>query len=159
MHRLPRHLGARQEKTNPAEGQDYGPQRGILIGTKGFEKEDTMIEPPPVRPAHVTDGMSKTACVAECSGRGAAFKKDGSLDALNGAWASGSNVTHIKGRINGAPAEDSWADERIYSEHPGGANVLMADGSVQFMTEDISGSMIRAYCSRNGGETADDNAE
>jgi len=148
--------GPDRKKTNPAEGADYGRQRGILIGTKGLPNADTIIEPPAIRPANVTDGMSKTACVTECTGRGVDLKKSGEVDSLNGAWASGSNVSHIDEKINEVQPPKAWEDERIFSEHSGGANMLMADGSVMFATEDTSGKVIRSWCSRDGGETVDE---
>lgn len=146
--------GPDKKEVNPVDGEEYGRQRGILIGTKGIDPDKTMIEPPDVRPSHVTDGMSHTMCVAECVGRGIVVKDDGDIS-LNGAWASGSNITHIDGRVNSKKPEKSWEKERIYSEHRGGANTLMADGSVRFLTEEVSGSVIRSLCSRNGGEIVD----
>ncbi|TWT88821.1 hypothetical protein Mal64_23090 [Pseudobythopirellula maris] len=147
--------GPKHDKKNPVDGMDYGRQRGVLLGTKGLPDEDTVIEPPAVTPAKITDGMSHTACVAECSGRGADVKKSGEVDALNGAWASGSNVTHIAGRVNDTPPPDAWKDERIFSEHRGGANLLMAGGSVRFLSERVEANVIRSLSSRDGGETID----
>jgi prepilin-type N-terminal cleavage/methylation domain-containing protein/prepilin-type processing-associated H-X9-DG protein len=40
----------------------------------------------------------------------------------------------------------------MYSEHPGGANVLLGDGSVRFVSELIHQPTWAALCSRNGGE-------
>jgi type II secretory pathway pseudopilin PulG len=42
------------------------------------------------------------------------------------------------------------------SEHPGGSQFLMADASVQFITEDISLRNLYAYASRAGGEVVVD---
>jgi prepilin-type processing-associated H-X9-DG protein len=42
----------------------------------------------------------------------------------------------------------------IGSHHPGGAHVLMADGSVRFLSNDTDPAVVRALCTR----TADDNA-
>ena len=150
--------GPHRNKRNPADGFDYGRQRGILIGTKGLPDEDTIISPPSIKPSHVIDGMSRTAVVTECTGRGADVTGSGEIDSLNGAWASGSNVTHIAGRVNATLPPDAWREERIFSEHPGGANLLMADGSVHFLSEDVAAQVIRSLCSRNGGEVIDDDA-
>ena len=38
------------------------------------------------------------------------------------------------------------------SRHPGGANVLFADGRVAFLTEDTDASLHRALHSIHGGE-------
>ena len=71
----------------------------MLIGTKGLPLEDELIEPPPITSAKITDGLSHTICVTECTGRGVSIK-DGKIDALHGAWASGNNVSHIDGGVN-----------------------------------------------------------
>lgn len=41
----------------------------------------------------------------------------------------------------------------LYSYHPGGAHVLLCDGSVNFLSETISGIVFSAMISRDGGET------
>lgn len=145
--------GPNKDKDNPVTKSPYGPQRGILIGTKGLEDEATLMIPTPVTAARITDGLSNTLCVIECTGRGVGYKNSGDFDGLNGAWASGANISHIKGSINGSSPPDAWNDERPFSDHSGGANTLACDGSVTFMTEDMSPSLLRAYCSRDGEET------
>ncbi len=133
--------------------EPYGRQRGVLIGTKGLEDEDTIIEPPPITPAQVTDGLTNTFCVAECSGRGVEFDDEsGKIKSLNGTWASGSNVSHITKPINGAKTPKAWYDEVIMSDHPGGAHLLMCDGSVQFGSDDMDESVLMALASRDGEE-------
>lgn len=42
--------------------------------------------------------------------------------------------------------------ERMYSLHPGGANVLMGDGSVRFIKQSINLVTWQALSSRAGGE-------
>jgi prepilin-type N-terminal cleavage/methylation domain-containing protein/prepilin-type processing-associated H-X9-DG protein len=48
--------------------------------------------------------------------------------------------------------------DEMYSLHPGGANVLLGDGSVHFIKESIHLRVWQSLCSRNGGEvvSADD---
>jgi prepilin-type processing-associated H-X9-DG protein len=50
-------------------------------------------------------------------------------------------------------ANPRW-DESIgfRSFHPGGANFLLGDGSVRFVSEGIDGPTYRAYASRANGE-------
>lgn len=145
--------GPDKDKANPASGEDYGRQRGVLIGTKGFPDEDTITEPPSVTAARITDGLSNTLVLVECTGRGADLKKStGEVQSLNGAWASGGNISHIKKGINEEVVPDAWEDERIISDHPGGANSLAADGSVHFLTNAMEPSVIRSLCSRDGDE-------
>ena len=147
--------GPDKKKSNPVDGADYGPQRGILVGTKGLEKEDVLIEPTKITTARVTDGLSSTLMVIECSGRGADVNSSGEVKSLNGAWALGGNITHIKKGINDEVPPEVWENERVFSDHPGGANALAADGSVHFLTDDMEPKVLRCYCSRDGGETVE----
>ncbi|REJ91040.1 MAG: DUF1559 domain-containing protein [Planctomycetota bacterium] len=43
----------------------------------------------------------------------------------------------------------------LYSYHEGGAQVTLGDGSVHFLSENISGAVFSALISRDGGETID----
>jgi prepilin-type N-terminal cleavage/methylation domain-containing protein/prepilin-type processing-associated H-X9-DG protein len=47
----------------------------------------------------------------------------------------------------------SYDDGEIYSFHPGGANVALADGSVRFMQKNISIRTLARLCTASGGET------
>jgi prepilin-type N-terminal cleavage/methylation domain-containing protein/prepilin-type processing-associated H-X9-DG protein len=143
--------GPDKDAKHPVTKELYGRQRGVLIGTKGLRDEEELIEPTPITSAKITDGLSHTMCVTECTGRGVDVK-DGQIDALNGAWASGINVTHIDKGVNDAVPPDVWRDERIFSDHPGGAHVLMCDGSVHFFNNETKKSLIRWLCSRDGEE-------
>ena len=41
----------------------------------------------------------------------------------------------------------------INSEHPGGANVLFADGSVTFLAESTPWNVLQALCIRDDGQS------
>ena len=146
--------GPDKDAKNPATGSDYGRQGGVLLGTKGLPNEDTITEPPPMRLQLITDGLSNTMCVTECTGRGVDVD-NGVVNELNGTWASGSNVTHIVGGVNQKSPPGVWYNERIYTEHGTGAHSLMCDGSVHFMTNDMDIAVVLFLCSRNGGEVFD----
>lgn len=143
--------GPDKDSKNPTSKLLYGRQRGILIGTKGLPNGDQLTDPPIIRAKDVIDGLSFTTWLTECTGRGVDVKK-GQIDAIHGAWASGNNVTHIDKGINDIELPDAWYNERIHSEHPGGANFAMCDGSVQFLNDETSKKVIRALCSRDGEE-------
>jgi prepilin-type N-terminal cleavage/methylation domain-containing protein len=143
--------GPDKDSKHPVTKQIYGRQRGVLVGTKGMPLDEEKIEPVPITSAKITDGLSYTICITECTGRGVSMK-DGVIDALHGAWASGVNVTHIDEGVNDKKPPKAWYDERIYAEHPGGAHVLVCDGSVQFLNEDVEKSLIRSLCTRDGDE-------
>jgi prepilin-type N-terminal cleavage/methylation domain-containing protein len=143
--------GPDKDAKHPVTKQLYGRQRGVLVGTKGLPLEEERIEPIPITSAKITDGLSHTICVTECTGRGVSMQ-DGEIDALHGAWASGTSVTHIDEQVNEKKPPKAWYDERIYSEHPGGAHVLVCDGSVQFLSNDVEKQLIRSLCTRDGEE-------
>lgn len=147
--------GPQKDFRNPVTRTPYGRQKGVLIGTKGLPLAEEKIEPPPVTVDTITDGLSNTVCVAECTGRGVSVK-NGTIHALHGAWASGNNVSHIDGSINEKPPK-VWYTEQIFSDHPRGAQLLMCDGSVHFVNQSASKSTIRSMASRNGQEILEDN--
>lgn len=142
--------GPDKDAKHPVTKIVYGRQRGVLIGTKGIPQKEQPIEPPPVTAASIIDGLSNTICVVECTGRGVSVK-NGAIDALHGAWASGNNVSHTDGSIN-TKTPKVWYNEQIYSDHTRGVNVLMCDGSVHFKTEDTPKNLIRSMASRDGQE-------
>jgi prepilin-type processing-associated H-X9-DG protein len=78
--------------------------------------------------------------------------KGGQIDALHGAWASGNNVSHIDGGVNDSKTPKVWYAEQIHSDHPGGANVLKCDGSVDFLRREMEKSVVRWMATRDGGE-------
>ncbi len=140
--------GPKKTEIDPMTGNPYGPQRGVLIGTKGLENAGTILVPPRVRVASISDGLSKTLFVSECTGRG--VESDGDP---NGAWVSGKNISHISGQPNGKSGDKSWTLERLYSEHTGGCHGLFGDSHVEMLNTDIEESVILAIATRNGGES------
>ena len=139
------------EAENPFQSEDYGHQRGVLLGTNGLPNEDTILEPDPLRMAHITDGLSNTMCVTECTGRGVDVDS-GIVNELNGTWASGTNISHISGGVNKYDPPGVWYKERIFSQHASGAHGLMCDGSVHFLSESTDAAVMLYLCSRDGSE-------
>jgi len=103
------------------------------------------------KPRDVTDGLTNTLCVSELGGRPdyyAAGKKIGefpsSIEYVKewGVWAAPQRIfytgyTH-DGMTSHGPCSLNCANaEGIYSFHPGGAEVLLGDGSVQFLAETV----------------------
>jgi prepilin-type processing-associated H-X9-DG protein len=122
--------------------------------------------------SEITDGMSSTIAVAEDAGRpelwqrgrfvsatgggGAAWAGAGSQIGLQGATADGARVSPV--------APGPWAcavnctnNGEVYSFHPGGANVAMADGSLRFVRAGIDIRVLSALITRAGGEVISSN--
>ena len=76
-----------------------------------------------------------------------------------GAWADPFSYAHLDGssadgiRGNGICLVNCTSNNEIYAFHPGGANVLFADGSVHFVKESIDPRVIVSLITRAGGET------
>lgn len=94
-----------------------------------------------VRPQAVTDGLTKTAGVAEMILR--RTKSDCE-------WVNGHNVFAQEGStpINVA----SGFGNEIGSPHPGGALVTFCDGHVSFVSEDTAQSVLNALLTKAGSE-------
>jgi len=43
-------------------------------------------------------------------------------------------------------------ESQFYSFHPGGVQVVRADGSVQFLSETVAAGIVAALVSKNGSE-------
>jgi len=104
----------------------------------------------PVRPAMVTDGLSKTVIVAEAvdrshDGGSTAPSAEATQDAR---WACGTNIVCQNSRVINDPNEQSFR-----SLHPGGVNCLFGDGHVAFVQESVDADVLFAICSRDGGES------
>ncbi|MEX2122089.1 MAG: DUF1559 domain-containing protein [Pirellulales bacterium] len=83
----------------------------------------------------VPDGTPQTVLVVETASSGILWSEPRDLD------VSTMNVT-----INSAGGKG------ISSQHPGGANVVMADGSVRLLPDSTTWQSLHAVLTRNGGE-------
>lgn len=106
----------------------------------------------PVELQTITDGQSNTLMIGESVAsqdyHSAAYFADGD-------WAVCSlpiNVFEVEG-LEPDKIDSEWYEQRGFkSLHPGGAQFCRADGSVQYIQEDISTLAYRALATRNGGE-------
>jgi prepilin-type processing-associated H-X9-DG protein len=98
----------------------------------------------PVAIALISDGINNTIAIAEAIAVG---------ENNYGFWSCGANcLGHDEGSINNRHGS---LDE-IASLHPGGANVVFADGSVRFLSETLPLDIVAALCTRNNQEVVSD---
>ncbi|MGI6417877.1 MAG: DUF1559 domain-containing protein [Thermoguttaceae bacterium] len=95
---------------------------GGTRGVLGFDKS--------LRLNEIVDGASGTAMVAEAT--------DG------GPWFAGGFGT--------ARRIESWIETEAWSNHPGGGNVLLADGSVRFLASTIDLQTLRHLATAQGAD-------
>jgi prepilin-type N-terminal cleavage/methylation domain-containing protein/prepilin-type processing-associated H-X9-DG protein len=109
----------------------------------------------------IRDGTSNTLVIAECAGRPGQFRTGNKLvgnSQTDGGWADreAEYITHgftTDGASNPGPcAINCTNNNEIFSFHPGGANVVMADGSVRFLSQELSIQIISNLITRAGGE-------
>ena len=110
----------------------------------------------PCKIAHILDGTSNTLMVGEATGAGAGTY-------MGQAWVS-ANIYDTRDGINGPntvlggtfPGMDpskpgqNVNDSGFSSYHPGGCNFMLADGSVSFLSQNISQNILAALTTRAG---------
>jgi len=110
------------------------------------------------------DGTSNTILVAECAGRPQlwrAGRKVPNAWLSGGPWAS-RNLLWTRGASSdgsafyGPCAINCTNDRAVYSFHPGGANVVFADGHVRFLKASIDIRVFARLVTRAGGEVVSD---
>jgi len=152
------------KKNSLGNGYDqYGKGRGVLLNITAQKNDPGIHVARKIGPKSITDGMSNTMMVAELTGRGWNTRDK----VARGAWAggyvdpNGANTFAIKYNINlpeppGPSDPSAWTYDEIFSDHPGGANVLLCDGSVRFLSDGIDVVLLMSLASRDGGENMDD---
>ncbi len=124
----------------PGFGVGYAFDSGVLVAVHALSAGT--IRQSPIRIAEISDGTSRTFLVLEDAGRVA---EEG------GQWGNGHNCFSVD--LDGPNQHRS---NEIYSDHPGGAHALMADGSLRFVPNVIDPSVLGGLCTRGGGEAIAD---
>jgi prepilin-type N-terminal cleavage/methylation domain-containing protein len=121
---------------------DYGGMYGERIMSPNSPAKGPMIYDRAFRVSEIMDGLSSTLFVGEDAG----FP--------DGQWINGRNVFDQAFAINKAPRFEN----DLHSDHPGGVQILLGDGSVRFLKESIELRALAALCTRAGGEIVDASA-
>jgi len=117
---------------------DYGGMYGERITSANSPPKGTMLIDEAVRFRQIVDGTSHTIVIGEDTGF------------ADGQWINGRNIFDQAFGINAAPT----IENDLRSEHPGGAQVVFADGSVRFLSDSMNLNTLAAMCTRAGGDTA-----
>jgi prepilin-type N-terminal cleavage/methylation domain-containing protein/prepilin-type processing-associated H-X9-DG protein len=107
----------------------------------------------------VHDGVSNTALVCEDAGRPDYYILRQYIDShlQDGGWGDHECDYGLDGAIYGSAAApgncviNCHNDNETYSFHIGGANIVFADGSVRFVSENINPQTWAALITANGG--------
>src|SRR5207302_11052120 len=115
-----------------------------------------------VRFADIQDGTSNTIALAEDAGRPQRWQlgRLTNSQAANTAasWADRNNLIAPTGaKVDGSSrvgpcAMNCTNDNELYSFHPGGVNIVLADGSVRFLRAGLDLNVLAALITRAGGE-------
>ncbi|MBI1349265.1 DUF1559 domain-containing protein [bacterium] len=153
---------------SPSHWGGYGRSNwnGIIISATAFDGSGNAVPIPPVDTAKITDGTSNTVMVAEqsrpdptCS---YASNDCRSFAHAGGMWSAGNGgtnwwhgVTVVRGTINQASNIVSnypyYRHTKVMSIHTGGAHVLLADGAVRFVSENMNEPTWANLCSKGDG--------
>ncbi|MCA9063282.1 MAG: DUF1559 domain-containing protein [Planctomycetaceae bacterium] len=132
----------------------------------------------PGKPAAVTDGLSNTIAITECAGKPDAWIRghrmtidefeiydEDEIIEWNGRFVADDGIgwADPDTSISVSPFQGFSGNDRpvfinainagaAYSFHPGGTQILLADGSVHFLSDSIDGWLFISLCTRAGGE-------
>jgi prepilin-type N-terminal cleavage/methylation domain-containing protein/prepilin-type processing-associated H-X9-DG protein len=150
-------------------GTKGGVQNGVLLVA------DDNLSTWSVKMTDVSDGLSNTFLIGEVTVTpGLMSSGSTSVNLSSGIfpiWAGGNNNGNCNG-LQGAGSVVRFVDTAPYnlnaktgtagtlgatdmtfgSQHTGGANFLLGDGSVRFVNDGVDAQVYKAYGSRNGGE-------
>jgi prepilin-type processing-associated H-X9-DG protein/prepilin-type N-terminal cleavage/methylation domain-containing protein len=114
--------------------------------------------------ADFMDGTTQTILIAECAGRPTLWQGRREVPDVwlsGGPWASrnllwGRGATPDGSAFYGTCAVNCTNNREVYGFHPGGANVVFADGHVRFLKAAIDIRVFARLVTRAGGEVVSD---
>jgi prepilin-type N-terminal cleavage/methylation domain-containing protein/prepilin-type processing-associated H-X9-DG protein len=150
-----------------------------FIGLLGHDKVTNGVEDKSRRTMlAVRDGLSNTMMLAECAGRNRRYvmgKEDPVQTWTAGPWANPASRINVggfnpatytygvvipsPGATTGPCAINCINSKEIYAFHPGGAMVVMGDGSVRFLKATIRLDTVLQLLTRDRGEVLNSEAQ
>lgn len=152
----------------------YGDEHGMLVSVGRDPSDPSKVSGSTTKFRDMVDGTSNTIALGERVGGNQIYMKRiidpaqsgvASLGGANGGgWGDFLNGENwVKGTLydgsdpsgNGGPCAVNCTNRRgagLYSFHAGGAQVVMGDGAVRFISENISGYVFCSLVTRAGGE-------
>lgn len=135
---------------NEKDGQDFG--NGIACRSKESPAANV------TRLKDITDGLSKTFVIGEVVPAWCIYTAWGSFNGVAATMAIPLNYQVSNGdAFMNAKNADWGRNTSFMSRHPGGGGFARADGSVAFVTNNVSIAAYRAMATINGGEPTDAN--
>jgi prepilin-type N-terminal cleavage/methylation domain-containing protein/prepilin-type processing-associated H-X9-DG protein len=135
--------------TNPTTNAAYNYSN--TGGHGGFGTQGVLSVNSQIRLTDITDGTSNTFMVGEISWAKANVYRPWHRGWDGSAMGSAKNVVNA---INTVPYNNSnnFNEVSFGSQHSGGANFALSDGSVRFITDSVNMAAYLAAASRDGGE-------
>lgn len=139
-------------------------QRGVQFGAWGEPEYDDeanqVLGYRIAKMSHLIDGVSKTMLITERAGRPNEYNNgtlvetwsfgEGSMDNHQAAWGISTHTGWIQKRESFGVNQSNVHGP--YSFHSSGANVVMADGSVRYLSEELNEVTLNALITRAGNE-------
>ncbi len=120
---------------------DYAGLFGVGYPTPQIlpEHRGVMIYEQPTSARQITDGLSKTAIVGECTGRDSQQQSE---------WIHGNNIfdQQFDRGIN------ETQDNELWSDHRSGAQVAFCDAHVEFLSEQIEQRVLLSHITRQAND-------
>lgn len=124
---------------------------GVLISVPAQCRSDQDRNPKAsnsrIKLSQITDGTTYTILLGECAGRD--VHPPSPVNTLY--WANGDHAFAHHGATVNQETPPGPVDE-LYSDHPGGLHVGLADASVRFFREELPKTIIDSLSTRAGGE-------
>jgi prepilin-type N-terminal cleavage/methylation domain-containing protein/prepilin-type processing-associated H-X9-DG protein len=153
-------MGVQPASLNPHVGGIYNPANRFSVMSRNSR----------TRLTDVTDGTSSTIMVVECGGRPRVFRDRRAFPNLANdqgiGWADSEGPFSLDGSAPDGSVEgcglncpapmNKKNDNEPYSFHPGGGNVLLADGHVTFVRDSVDIRTFAALCTMSAGEVIGD---